>query len=749
MGEMNPAKLTLHAAVTALLLGLFCSVAGAAAPVITDVYIARQSDTRSATVVFYGQSVDVTVTDADGASDLASVVVVFPDGTSTTALATDSDTQPGDEYTLTFSFRPNGDTPRSLTPPAAGLYTITAADAGGLTDSLTATTAPVTALTAVSPADVTVITDDHPTFEWRLGGLQPDCHCLRLWESGDGTSGSSCPLWCSTVDPATQIVFDADGSAVHHELLPGRAYLWDVMASYVEDDHVTDPRVAVGGWAWMEQRFALPEDREAMPTIEGKLVYTTNPGNGVAIRSSQFYTSDATRPSWFGPVGAVYADWSPDGSKLIYSQEPERYLWVDSLNGSPPTPLGITGFDARWSPDGTRLCFSRYLPDHSTFNLWVSNADGTDARALDPGPDLQQRYCSWSADGQWISYRRFPLDLGVGLWLVRPDGTDNHPVVFTGVEGYPGFWVGFTGENAWAPDGQRLAIAFDAEDGLGGYIKGLGVVSRDGGMVKPILLTPDAVACCADVHIPWWAPDGTHILFSAALQVPPDPDWPNQGLEQDVELWLLNADGSGEPVRLTNDRMFESYVSWWGPDIFPDVPKGNWAYCAISACHQAGIVNGYPGGDYAPLLPVSRDQMAVYLTRALAGGGVPTGPATASFPDVPTDFWAFAYIEYAAAHGVVGGYPDGLYHPEILLDRAQMAVFLARGLTGGDEFVPSGPATPSFPDVPADFWAYRHVEYIKALGVTGGYGDGLYHPEYACTRDQMAMLVARAFHLPM
>ncbi len=95
------------------------------------------------------------------------------------------------------------------------------------------------------------------------------------------------------------------------------------------------------------------------------------------------------------------------------------------------------------------------------------------------------------------------------------------------------------------------------------------------------------------------------------------------------------------------------------------------------------------------------------------------------------------------------GYADGTYQSAAQLSRAQMAVFLARALNGGDANVPSGPATASFPDVPTDFWAYRHVEDLKACGVAGGYPDGDYHPEYVCTRDQMAMFVARAFHLPM
>ena len=52
-----------------------------------------------------------------------------------------------------------------------------------------------------------------------------------------------------------------------------------------------------------------------------------------------------------------------------------------------------------------------------------------------------------------------------------------------------------------------------------------------------------------------------------------------------------------------------------------------------------------------------------------------------------------------------------------------------------------------FPNVPSDHQAYTHVEYCVENGVVSGYLDGLYHPDYAVTRDQMAVYVARAFGL--
>ncbi len=186
---------------------------------------------------------------------------------------------------------------------------------------------------------------------------------------------------------------------------------------------------------------------------------------------------------------------------------------------------------------------------------------------------------------------------------------------------------------------------------------------------------------------------------------------------------------------------------------FSDVPPAQWAYAQIMACVQAGIVQGYSDGAYHPEYTVTRDQMAVYVARALAGGdsGVGQGPATPHFSDVPVDQWAYKYIEYAYADNIVQGYADGSYGPGITVNRAQMAAFVARsivsptGEAGLASYTP--PATPSFPDVPTDFWTFKHIEYLKEHNVVSGYSDGDYHPEYDVTRDQMAVFIARAFGL--
>jgi len=166
-------------------------------------------------------------------------------------------------------------------------------------------------------------------------------------------------------------------------------------------------------------------------------------------------------------------------------------------------------------------------------------------------------------------------------------------------------------------------------------------------------------------------------------------------------------------------------------------------------------VAGYADGSYQSLVSVTRAQMAVYIARAVAGGegAVPPGPDTSPFPDVAPDYWAYKHICFAWSQYIVQGYLDGTYSAEATVDRAQMGVYIARSVVDptGDEglLAYAPPPTPTFPDVPTTFWAYKHVEFCVDQSIVQGYDDGLYHPEYPVSRDQMAVYIARAFDLPL
>lgn len=181
-------------------------------------------------------------------------------------------------------------------------------------------------------------------------------------------------------------------------------------------------------------------------------------------------------------------------------------------------------------------------------------------------------------------------------------------------------------------------------------------------------------------------------------------------------------------------------------DIGPGT-SGYWAQPYIEQCagRVPAIIQGYEDGTYRPSVQVDRATMAVYIARAM---GLTPGPYQGVFRDIRADFWAAPQIEALYDAGVVMGYSNGTYQPAQMVNRASMAAFVARGMAGGDSAVPQASGRPTFTDVPPRNWAYNYIEYLVTRAVVLGYADGTYRPGWLVTRDQMAVYVYRGFIQP-
>ncbi len=444
---------------------------------------------------------------------------------------------------------------------------------------------------------------------------------------------------------------------------------------------------------------------------------------------------------------------------------------------------------ADYDNDGWPDCYvgaAVYATVHSQSLLFHNNGDGTFTdvtNAAGMGGDTAA-----GASVAWGDYDNDGyLDLYVGTWNWtgdappplyhnNGDGTFTNVVVGSGLEDH----YSHTGA-AWADidldgrldlvqaNGNHPARLFHNIGPAGNWLRVRALTSGIGDATAPGIPTRDAIGAVVRLNLdndPTVPTGGARTLMR--MIDGGSGHWAQN--EQIAQFGLADATMVSVRVRFPDGRTVihrdvaanqqitikdvpADYV-----EIFTDVPLDYWSYPQVKAVEDASIVKGYSDGTYKPTDPVTRDQMAVYISRALAGGDakVPSGPATATFSDVPIDYWAFKYVEYAVAQNVVKGYSDGTYKPTDQVNRGQMAVFIARSiytptasrldLTG---YTP--PTTATFPDVSTSFWAYKYVEYIAqpSIAVTQGYPDGNYHPEYICTRDQMAVYVARAFKLPL
>ena len=113
--------------------------------------------------------------------------------------------------------------------------------------------------------------------------------------------------------------------------------------------------------------------------------------------------------------------------------------------------------------------------------------------------------------------------------------------------------------------------------------------------------------------------------------------------------------------------------------VFDDVPATYWAAAWIEQLQAEGVTAGCGNGSYCPdQTATTRAQMAVFLLRGKYGSGYNPPAPSGVFSDVPTDYWAAAWIEQLAAEGITAGCGAGKYCPDNPLTRAEMAVFLVR-----------------------------------------------------------------------
>ncbi|MCY9696807.1 S-layer homology domain-containing protein [Paenibacillus alginolyticus] len=113
-----------------------------------------------------------------------------------------------------------------------------------------------------------------------------------------------------------------------------------------------------------------------------------------------------------------------------------------------------------------------------------------------------------------------------------------------------------------------------------------------------------------------------------------------------------------------------------------------------------------------------------------------------TFGDIQTH-WAKTEIELLASKLIVNGRADSNFAPDQNVTRAEFAALLVRSL--GLSLKSS--TTINFKDVTAKDWYYNSVLTAAGYGIVNGYDTGTFAPDQTITREQMAVMVARAMKL--
>ena len=192
---------------------------------------------------------------------------------------------------------------------------------------------------------------------------------------------------------------------------------------------------------------------------------------------------------------------------------------------------------------------------------------------------------------------------------------------------------------------------------------------------------------------------------------------------------LVDGRSVGAVGRYTFEKVHKNHTI---TAVFTASQKLNGVDRWLNTRDHIAYLSGYPDGTFGPDRNMTRAEVAQMFYALLNDQNV---PATVSFSDVPDGAWYADAVETLASLGMFTGYPDGTFHPNSTITRAE---FAAAALSFAD-MAPS--ARCSFPDVSAQDWFYPYVASAAEYGWIGGYPDGSFRPSGSITRAEVAVIV--------
>lgn len=218
----------------------------------------------------------------------------------------------------------------------------------------------------------------------------------------------------------------------------------------------------------------------------------------------------------------IWADWSPDGTRLaVIGASAGTFSVVTVADGEAvEIELGLVADKLFWRPNGEELVFrgTKTLASNATSGLYLVRADGTGLRRIAPATNNREEWQepAMSPDGTRIVYTMWDGDSidGGHLYVVDIASGATQLLSFTGGRRAESEYFA-----EWSPDGTQLVL----NRGTAQVAYHLSIASADGGAVVDIgpEMEWDAAAIAA------FSPDGSKVT----------------AYYSNGETWLLDAAG--------------------------------------------------------------------------------------------------------------------------------------------------------------------------------------------------------------
>ncbi|RKN80721.1 S-layer homology domain-containing protein [Paenibacillus ginsengarvi] len=178
------------------------------------------------------------------------------------------------------------------------------------------------------------------------------------------------------------------------------------------------------------------------------------------------------------------------------------------------------------------------------------------------------------------------------------------------------------------------------------------------------------------------------------------------------------------------------------PKTFADL-QGHWAKADIELLASKLIVKGASADAFKPDQSITRAEFASLLVRALGIAEEKTGRT--AFTDVPNDAWFAGSVAAAASKGLVTGVEEKRFSPNESITREQMALMISRALAmTGKKASASSDKLMVFADRGTiSAWAQAAVAEAVQAGLMNGVDADRFAPAEQASRAQVAVLLKR------
>ena len=173
---------------------------------------------------------------------------------------------------------------------------------------------------------------------------------------------------------------------------------------------------------------------------------------------------------------------------------------------------------------------------------------------------------------------------------------------------------------------------------------------------------------------------------------------------------------------------------------FDDVPITHWAYNAIKTLTGRGIITGLGDNKYGPDDNLTREQFAKLLIDTMK---LDLLDDDIDHTDVNKGAWSYPYLVAVYKYGIMEGYSDATLGPRDNITRQDLAVLVSRALEVKSITVQSGSNADFSDSADISEYALESVWLLYNAGIITGMDDGSFMPKSCVTRAQAAVILEK------